>query len=249
MNLNDYKKSLNSVGWFIPPYLSLGFLGVLKSAIDAEQPLDQQGLGAVLSRAYSPEHLAAMVSERYPITPHVQEYKDIIAEAVEAHFSGLGHAAVVTLLPVIEGAGRRLAKSRNLKVEGIKSVFTGLAEDCKRETASQNLGAVDEILSMMDSFIDFTSKYLYVNSNAYPLTDKTNRHGALHGAYTDGDYGSAINFYKAIGSVDFLCMVSAFRSTVSWLAPDPTPSSQRLAAYYCACQALSAMRPVTSMEP
>jgi hypothetical protein len=33
----------------------------------------------------------------------------------------------------------------------------------------------------------------------YPLLDKTNRHGILHGAYKDADYGRPINFYKAIG--------------------------------------------------
>jgi site-specific recombinase XerC len=57
---------------------------------------------------------------------------------------------------------------------------------------------VGEIVSMMDSFIDFTTNHLYVNSARYPLAHNTNRHGILHGAFGDVEYGKPINFYKAI---------------------------------------------------
>jgi len=43
---------------------------------------------------------------------------------------------------------------------------------------------------MMDSFIYFVEKYLYIHSKDYGLEDKTNRHGILHGKYSDKDYGA-----------------------------------------------------------
>jgi hypothetical protein len=242
-DLDDYKKALNSVGWFIPPYLMLGLLGGLKDAVNSDRLSNQalQGLlEGVLAFAYSPSHLAAMVRGRYPITPFIQEYSEIIGEAIKTHFLGLGHVAVSGLLPVVEGAGRKLSESRSLRSKDIKILFTRLAKDCKREVVQNNIGAVGEIISMIDSFAEFTNKYLYAQSADYRLSDNTNRHGTLHGAYTDGDYGRPISFYKIIGPVDFLCMVSAIRARppISLMAPPETESSKRLSAYYAVCASL-----------
>jgi hypothetical protein len=97
---------------------------------------------------------------------------------------------------------------------------------------------------MMDSFVDFAKNHLYINSNYYVLTDKTNRHGILHGAYSDNDYGAPINFYKSIAAVDFLCFVSAFRAHISWFAPSQTERSREIGNYYKACAALSKASPI-----
>jgi hypothetical protein len=234
------------VGWFIPPYLQLGFLTVITTAIDSGGITDPHQLEGFLAQAYSPAHLAVMVQERYAATPIVNEYHAIIAEAVEAHFLGLGHVAVSGLLPVIEGAARKLADSRGIPADdsvGVRTVFETLAEDCKEEAVQRQIGDVGEILTMMDAFVEFTHKYLYVKASNYPLADMMNRHGMLHGAFTDGDYGRPINFYKAIAALDLLCMMSAFRANISWLAPDPTPASAALCSHYLACMALSTLRP------
>lgn len=246
MNLEDHKQAFNKVGWFLPPYLQVGFLTMLKTAIENDKISDPHQLEGFLAQAYSPAHLAAMVKHRYPITPFVQEYSAIISEAIEAHFSGLGHAAVLGLLPPIEGAARKLADSRGIAADdtiGVKKVFTDLAADCKNEAVQRQIGDVGEILTMMDAFVEFTHNYLYAKSSEYPLPDRTNRHGILHGAFTDGDYGSPINFYKAIGSLDFLCMVSAFRAKLSWMAPDPDEASNPLAIFYMARAAVGWLRP------
>lgn len=179
--LDHYKQAFNSVGWFIPPYVTMGFLGNLTKTIrDHSGTFDQQQLESFLAQIYSPANLAAMVTERYPITPYVQAYKQIISEAVAAHFLGLDHVAVAGLMPVIEGAGRKLADSRAVAItsrDGIRSVFEKLAEHCKEDAIRNNIGAVGEILSMMNSFIEFSRKNLYVASSGYALSDKTNRHG------------------------------------------------------------------------
>jgi hypothetical protein len=200
-------------------------------------------LEAALAVAYSPENLAAMVCERYPATPYVKDYARTIAEAVEAHHLGLRHVAATGLMPVIEGAGRRLADSRSVKAPTMKSLFPNLARDCKDEVVAKKIGDTQEVISMFESFEEFTGGYLYINSDLYPLDDKTNRHGTLHGAYADSDFGDPISFYKAISSIDFLCLVASLRAPVSWFAPDTTAASQRLAQYYRACTAFAAGRP------
>lgn len=243
--LEPARIAFNRVGWFIPPYVQMQFIFRLQNFIDGQATFDQRALQAILAQVYSLNHLAPMVTERYPITPYVQDYKEIIAEAVEAHALGLDHIAVSGLMPVVEGAARKLADSRGVTAPSVKGTFTALADDCKNEVISQKIGAVGEILSMLDSFIEFTNSYLYTSSSNYPLSDNTNRHGTLHGAFTDADYGDPINFYKTIASIDMLCFISALRAHISWLAPEETPQSRALAAYYLTCVGLRSIRPAT----
>lgn len=247
MDIFDYyKQTFNSVGWFTPPYVAMGFLSALaKNINDSNGSFDQKNLEHALALIYSPENLAAMVLHRYPITPQVFEFKSTIAEAIEAHFMGLNHVAVGGLLPVIEGIGLKLAETRSVRVRKRGSSFKQLAEHCKNEVVGKNIGAVGEVVSMIDSFIIFTESHLYTDSAVYEFSDNTNRHGILHGAYTDNDYGSPLNFYKVISSVDFLCFISAIRASISWFAPSHTKESERLAMYYRACTKLGTMRPST----
>jgi hypothetical protein len=238
--LDDFQETFNSVGWFIPPFVPLGFLGLIsKEILDKKGKFSQSELEGWLSIIYSPENLSAMVYEKYAITPFINDYKVIIAEAIESHFLGLNHMAVSGLMPVIEGAGKKISKHRKVKWSSIKSVFINLAEDCKSDVTKNNIGAVGEIISMMNSFIEYTGKHLYIDSNQYVLPDKTNRHGILHGAYTDTDYGVPINFFKSIAAIDFLSFISALNASISWLAPTPTKKSLDLCTYYKACLVFS----------
>jgi hypothetical protein len=183
-----------------------------------------------------------MVMHRYPMAPIIQDYRETIAEAFEAHFFGLNHVAIGGLVPVIEGAGRQLATQRGLTANVVWDVFSTLAADCKREATNRGMGAPDEIESMMDSFVFFLKNYMYIKSSLYPLVDKTNRHGITHGAYADADYGRPLNFYKTIAAIDFLTFVSSFRANLSWLAPSPTTAFHKLASYYLTLRRLGAAR-------
>ena len=242
-SLTHWENSFNSVGWFIPPYVQMGVLSRIAAEINSSNgQFEQDELEGTLAQIYEPHGLAAMVMHRYPIVPVIKGYRETIAEAIEAHFFGLNHVAVGGLVPVVEGAGRQLASQRGLATKGIRALFTALAEDCKQESETKKLGAVDEVASMMDSFAHFSKNYLYADSARYPLVDKTNRHGIAHGAYIDTDYGRPLNFFKAIAAVDFLSFVSSFRANVSWLAPDPTETSLRLASYYVSLRKLAKAR-------
>jgi len=238
-----WEQSFNSVGWFIPPYMQMGVLSRIAAEIATRgAQYGQDDLERALSQLYEPVGLAAMVMHRYPVAPVIKDYRETIAEAIEAHFFGLNHVAIGGLVPVIEGAGRQHAMQRGLTAKGIRDVLTALANDWKQESVSKNIGAPDEIASMMDSFASFVRQYLYVDSSLYPLVDKTNRHGITHGAYADMDYGRPLNFYKAIAAIDFLTLVSSFRARISWFAPDPSKESLKLSAYYGALRKLGAAR-------
>jgi hypothetical protein len=241
-DLSKASAAFNRVGWFIPPYLQVQFILRMQEWIDSQAIADQSVLEWVLSQVYSYEHLAAMVAERYPVTPFVSDYKDTIAEAVEGHAAGLDHVAVAGLMPVVEGVARKIGDSRGVTAASIKAVFVNIAQQLKSDVTTQ-LATADEVHAMVDSFVTFTATYLYAPSNSYMLTDKTSRNGVLHGVYKDAEYGTPVSFYKTISAIDFLCFISAYWNKLSWLAPNPTGNSAALETYYGTCQGLRIIRP------
>ena len=227
---------LVAVGWFIPPYVSLGALARIASVLEVNPPEEQGALlEACLAGIYSPPSLAALVTERYPLVPRVREYGGMIGESVEAHFLGLHHVAVAGLIPVIEGAALKIAADEKLpKPErgGTQGVLASLAKHLAAKARKENLGAPEEILSMMNCFSNYAAEQLYVHSTKYPHDDGTNRHGIVHGAYSDADFGRPLNFYKVISALNFLCLCGSFSGGISWQRPVDTMKSKVLAAHY-----------------
>jgi hypothetical protein len=116
--LPDWEIAFGNVGWFLPPYIQTGELSQLAAKIHSRGSLySQDELETGLMVFYGPGSLAPMVMHRYTLAPIIRDYRETIAEAVEAHFFGLNHIAVGGLMPVIEGAGRQLAKQRGLPYE------------------------------------------------------------------------------------------------------------------------------------
>jgi hypothetical protein len=242
-SLGHWERNFTGVGWFIPPYMQMGIIGQIAGEIEAARgQFTQTDLEAALARLYEPEGLAAMVLSRYPVTPIIRDYQATIGEAVEAHFLGLDHVAAGGLIPVIEGAGRRLASERGLSPKSVTDVFVELSADCKTEAVTRQIGATGEIASMLDAFASFARTSLFVNSIHYPFDDGTNRHGIAHGAYSDADYGRPLNFYKTIAAIDILTWIAAFRANISWFAPSLTGESMRLAGYYRSLRAFAMAR-------
>ncbi len=241
-NLEDLKNRLNSVGWFVPPYFSSGLLDTVALTIARRNGgFTQADLEGVLARVYTAERLASMVLNRYPNTPVVMLFAETISEAVMAHFLRLNHVAVGGLIPVVEGAGRRLATQRGIKpAKQIKNVFKLLLSDAKTDVVTRRIGATDEIVNMLDSLLAFIDNYFFTASADYPLMDRTNRNGIAHGAYTDAEYGRPISFYKTIAAIDFLTFVSSLNtSKLSGFVPADTPQSIALTARYAAAASQS----------
>lgn len=226
------------MGWFIPAYVQMRVIHTLVDKISSSKGnFSQDDLEKELAKIYNQTNLAAMVCHRFPDVPIIQDFRITIEEAIEAHFMGLHHVAMSGLVPVIEGVGRNFIVARGItEPNKVKDVFTNLTNDIKNEARKKGIGLPDEIDAMTDSFAHFTNNYLYLASTSYALPDKTNRHGILHGAFQDSDYGKPINFYKIISAVEFLTFFlsidPSFPVRISCLAPDSTEESLKLSLYY-----------------
>ncbi len=228
-----WEKQFGRVGWFIPPYAGAVWLNTVVKII--EQTADKFGqadLQNILAMLFTPSHLASMVLHRYPKIPVVKEYQAIIAESAEAHFLRLDHIAATGLVPVVEGIGRKLAKSNGVEHRYVGKTFHDLAEHCKHHVITRRIGEVPEIVSMLDSFASYTKEFLFTHTDDYALDDGTNRHGMTHGLFGDSEYGSPLNFYKIISAVNFLTFTSSLYHGGSGFVPDETDESKRLAAHY-----------------
>lgn len=243
-SLKDLAVPFYKVGWFIPPYITLGFLSDLAHEINQRgASFSQSDLQIALSEIYSPSHLAVMVTERYKLAPFVKDFRETISESIEAHMLGLNHIAVSGLMPAIEGISRKLLVDRNKKSKAIKGLLMIIAKDCIREAREKTMGDLGEITSMMQSFAYFADHFLFIDSAMYGLTDRTNRHGLSHGHYDDKEYGQPISFYKLIATIDFLTFISSFRARISWWFPNPTPACVTRLDYYRLLIDTSSQRP------
>jgi hypothetical protein len=229
--LNGWLAAFYRVGWFIPAFVSSYVLDKFSETIELiGEEFAQSHLELFLAGIYTPHRLAAMTLHRYPHNPIIKDFAITIREAVEAHLIGLHHIAFGGLVPVIEGIGRRFAEERGIQTRNTTKLFRLLMEDCKREAYERNMGVPLEIEAMMNSFSNFTTSHLYADSNSYPLSDKTNRHGVAHGHYEDADYGTPLNFFKAISAIEVLTFVSIFRHPGSAFIPEQTPECESFLA-------------------
>jgi hypothetical protein len=232
---DDVVRAMSSIGWFMPPYGNQGQLDMVSREINhGSRRVDEAEIERALGFFYTPDRLASMALNLYAQMPVLDQYSKTIAESVAAHFCSLPHVAVAGLMPVVEGAGRELARRRGLKHEGsVKAVFVELIDNAIQDAWARKIGNTKEIDDMLTGCRDFLTKYFFENSALYPLLDKTNRHGVLHGAYRDSDYGRPINFYKTISAVDILTFVSMLQTNrMTGFVPEHTTESRALAERY-----------------
>jgi hypothetical protein len=232
-SLGYWVERLAQVGWFIPPFASMEWIGSVARVIDRERAgFGERELEQLLSWLFTSENLATMVVNRYPRTPVIEEFREIIGEGVAAHFLKLDHIAASGLVPVVEGAMRRLAAKQNVGKEKMLDTVAALVGHCKRHVTEKQIGDVGEIISMLESFEIFASRVLFVNTKKYSFSDGTNRHGMAHGLFADAEFGSPLNFYKIMTAINSLTFICSLYYGGSGFAPAQTEESMRISAYY-----------------
>jgi len=242
-SLDSWVTEFKKIGWFIPPYVTMGEMdNILGENGKNETDLTQIELESILSSIYSENNLANLFIEKYSETPFINDYINILDNGIEAHFLGLHYSAVATLIPVIEGASRKLAVKRGVHDQYVKQTIRNICKSCKDEVVGRKLGAYEEVESMIDSFEFFVVNNLYSNSSTYPHEDNTNRNGIAHGSFDDSDYGTAINFYKTIAAINSLCFLSAIDAGLSWFPPKGSDASSKKTMYYSLCTKFSSLR-------
>lgn len=242
-SLDSWVKEFEKIGWFIPPYVTMGDMhNILGANIKNEANLTQGELEDILSSIYSGNHLSSLFVEKYSDTPFIKDYITILQNGIEAHFLGLHYSAVATLIPVIEGVARKLAVKRGVHHRYVKQTIRNICKSCKDEVVERKLGAYQEVESMIESFEQFVVNNLYSNSSSYPHEDNTNRNGIAHGSFSDSDYGAPINFYKTIAAINSLCFLCAIDSGLSWFPPNHSEASFKKSIYYALCTTFSGLR-------
>lgn len=233
--MQKIKEEFNKIGWFIPPYIPLGKITRTFFKIGNIDNFHQDDLELILGELYTPSFLSLMLIERYSKLNNTKEYKLIIKESIEAHFLGLNYVAISGLLPVIEGVIHNLIKNFNIEIKpkknqgkiGVKDKVSEIIRFC----INTKTGKLDETEPMLESFLYYIENYLFIKSTEYTLDDKTNRHGILHGEFSDKDYGKKINFYKVISVLNMLCFIASYKESFSWLSPDNSKESMLFQLY------------------
>lgn len=214
---NAFKK----VDWPIPAYLAMGFLGQLAKAVhDAPQAHKLEIMRQGMVRAYDREYLAVMFLERYSNIVHVRDFVRQIDEAIKGYFSGYKYLSVTGLVPVLEGIIRKIAKQQNRDIgHGTKKLNDELNALVEKEQASPC--CYGERLVVLEAFRDFVRDRLLQNTDSYDGLNELNRHGILHGIFTN--FGEDINFFRLITLLDLLCFcIGLLGGGVSIFAPEPT---------------------------
>jgi hypothetical protein len=171
---------------------------------------------------------------------------------MEASFFGLDHAAVATLLPVLEGVLRRLALADGRDLgNGTRKLVDEIDKLAGRErrAMAQSSGthpsatdALEERIDMLGQLRDFMKERLFIGTDRYDGIDNLNRHGILHGVF--GEYGAAANFHKLISFLDGqVFFISLGKSGISCLGPNTTIESRKLALYFLGLSQARQLRP------
>jgi hypothetical protein len=222
--------TFKSVDWVVPAYISLGALSMIAAAIE-RAPLSEKEavLESALSAVYNEERHASMLLGLYMKAIYVRDFRVPIAEAIEAWHAGLHHAAVATMIPVLEGVVRKIAKEGNRDIGSRTTRLIGEFDELiAKEDRSPH--RFDERIVMLTGLRDFFAERLLSHTDDYEGLDQLNRHGILHGIFEG--YGAAVNFLRLVTLLDLLCFAMVLTHGGSSFAPDHTPESMRLAAYY-----------------
>ena len=167
--LNEVKSTIDlerastvfrSVDWVVPAYLPAGGLLTIAAMLGCE-PISKREeiLECLLPGLYNEERLASMLLGLYNRAIYICDFKVQIVEAIEAWHTGLHHAAVATLIPVLEGIVRKIAKEGSRDIgRGTKKLIDELDELIAKEERSPHRHS--ERIVMLTGLRDFFAKRL-----------------------------------------------------------------------------------------
>jgi hypothetical protein len=228
--LDRLARIFKEVDWVVPAYISNGLVSMLGDMIERAPPSQKQAaLEKALRSIYDERHFASFLLGLYDRTRHVRDFRAQIGEAIEAWHTGLYHPAVATMVPVLEGIVRKIARESQREVgSGTKKVIAELDELISREDRSPH--RFEERIVMLTGLRDFFAERLLIHTDDYDGLDQLNRHGILHGIFEQ--YGAAVNFLRLITLLELICFAMVLAHGGSSFAPEYTPEAAKLAERY-----------------
>ncbi|ALU90041.1 hypothetical protein Hrubri_2867 [Herbaspirillum rubrisubalbicans M1] len=229
-----------TVDWTLPPFTSTTVIETIAEALEiCGPPRHEEILKKVMPWLYDLEHLSAMYIGRYKSTIHIRDFAPQIAESIEAAAGRLFHAAICSLMPVIEGVLQKMAvervgqpKRRNWMLPEIDTLI---------EREEQSPGRFEERIVMLQSLRAIFETRLFVDTALDQSTSRLNRNGILHGLFHD--YANQLNFYRLISILDSLCFAIGLKHGGSGFASSETDESKEYLNYLMSVSMASQKRP------
>jgi hypothetical protein len=244
------------LGWFHPAYIARGEVAKVVKSVQAVEPAQREDLlQTELGVVYTPGHIASMLVDRYPQLSWLALHIETIRESVEVFFCGYRRVAIAGLLPVVEGVLQRMLNTVRTEggVTGAELLSQVISTECERATERlvyhrtwipqeyrerAFLEAFDEYIRMLGIFDTFGRTHLFANTSTVVDPSKLNRHGILHGKFTE--FGRDSNFFRLWSILDMLAfMMTLSTSGVSVFVPELTAES---AAFACRLEYVRNMR-------
>lgn len=194
-----------------------------------------------------PVHLTKMLLHRYPELPEFSDYLPLIREATECFFLHRQRAAVAALVPVVEGLLLKflgkLQGRDDLNVTGAELLQQVIKRECDRAARRlvfqgmrvpdeyyerRFLEQASEYVFLLSTFEAFGVRNLFAPTWSFATTHNLNRHGILHGKWTN--FGRPENFHRLWSILDMIAFaVTMGTSGVSGFAPPLSPEALLLA--------------------
>lgn len=242
-------ETFEGVGWFMPAYISMGDLSDQLARIKTtEGGYSDDDLERDLQSYYPPVVLAEMFVRFYSKAPFLRDFRQLIGQALDSYFLGNHHIAFSGLVGALEGIIRKLEASSSRK-EYFKNVLGKKIKKAISYIKENEIGRVKEIESVLLSFYNYITKYLFGDSEKYPFSDGANRHGVLHGAFTDEMHGRPLGFLKLVSCLDALTFIIALTGksdsesgSIAIWRRGPNRDSRELERYYYCLIKISEIR-------
>jgi len=229
-----------TVDWTLPPFTSSAVIETIAEALETCGPSKHEEiLSKVMPWIYDLRRLSSMYSGRYKSTIHIRDFAPQIAESIEAAAGGLFHAAICSLMPVIEGVLQKMAVERAGQHKRRNWMLPEIDAFIEREELSP--GRFEERIVMLQSLRAIFETRLFVDTDLDHSTTRLNRNGILHGLFHD--YANQLNFYRLISVLDSLCFAIGLKHGGSGFASSETDESKEYLNYLMSVSMASQKRP------
>ncbi|MDN5504533.1 MAG: hypothetical protein L0H10_12065 [Comamonas sp.] len=233
----------NKVEWFQPLWVSFGDAGKILAAIAHRNKIEAiQHFDYHTSTIYTLPFQAVCVTQLIPACRSLTEFAPVIREAYLAAYSGYAASSIAALIPVIEGALRKISCSpSDAPVRDVVDLVCDRA--CRvasrlyysgmwvpdEYTTSDYLFAQDELVFVFDTFRKWLKNSFFRQTGEYDGATWLNRHLFAHGASTNWQEGA--NLRRLIVALATLGLIESWHDetySVSLLFPEMNDESKLL---------------------
>lgn len=239
----------------VPPYYQMGFLSPAAAHIELLSSTEEKEEFALnlLTKMYPENSIASLCLNVYKRNKAISPFYEDIAESVTAYYLGLNRAAIITLIPCIEGIIRNIGNQINIPIPGdvSKESFLKVLEAVQKRdicgtyegydwvpSEAKNISLFDkfhERVQMIQSIKFFIEHSLYEHTSKYKNDSQLNRHGIVHGLISD--FHSPTNYLRLITMINALAVASIFAGdSGSLFFPNITPEATTLGEQLRRCK-------------